>query len=403
MVPLLFLFTACQEQIVNYNDGYDDGLTPSGPPTIEQIVLAADTAGLPKAITAAEMGDIVVIQGSNLSQIKSLTFNGIEADLKSIYAVNSYVVVPVPRVLFDEADATGKVVIETSKGTAEANLTVAAPKLVVDGFYNEFANVGDTVDIVGRNFDLFEVDSINGTVKAGDTDVEILAVSERTLTVVVPTETPDGTEFTVSSKIYAEKRNQPARLKFREGGGSLMGKAEFENWDQGKGKGPKDGDYRADGKKKGEPKPLIGLYRDWFIFCDGNLGGSQFIWAGGANVSGDGNDPTVADFSNHKDDYEFKFEMLTTRAFTSGSLEFEFGGTKAPWKPSESAAANTNGKWRTIRFDAKDALAGTGTGWVNLAIQYSQSVDDAVIGFAMCNFRVAKKVSDTVSYEKISK
>jgi hypothetical protein len=84
-------------------------------------------------------------------------------------------------------------------------------------------------------------------------------------------------------------------------------------------------------------------------------------------------------------------------------VDFEFGGTKASWKPSESAAANTNGKWRTIRFDAKDALAGTGAGWVNLAIQYSQTVDDAVVGFAMCNFRVAKKVDDKVSYEKISK
>ncbi|WP_312191941.1 hypothetical protein, partial [Sphingobacterium sp.] len=66
---------SCQKDIVNYNDGYDDQLTSDGPPVIEKVSTAAD---LNATITSAALTDMIVLQGNNLAELKSVKLNDVE-------------------------------------------------------------------------------------------------------------------------------------------------------------------------------------------------------------------------------------------------------------------------------------------------------------------------------------
>ncbi|GHT81650.1 hypothetical protein FACS189467_6080 [Bacteroidia bacterium] len=405
----------CQPDIVTYDNGYDDGLTPAGPPAISSIVLALDTAETPSGIEVAAMGDLITILGTNLSQVQSITFNGVPADSREWTAVNSYITVPIPReIISDEQAAQKKVVVTTSKGSAEYTLAVGAPKLLVDGFYNEFASAGDTIDIIGDNFDLFQF-ATSGKVKLQDgTDADtfpIYNVTRNILTVVIPKETLDGALISVTSDFYQEKTGgDPLTISFRENGFSLMSPENYENWD-------KKINHGTDGSNKGDPKPLKGLHRNWFIYVKGALK-TQWIWGGGVNALGanaNGYEAVVANPEN----YEVKFEILTRQPLAGKqAIGFEYNGKdEVFWEAGESVAFSTNGKWKTVRFSAEEIMLaknirspnGNGTKKVvtseycGLGLDYSQAAGEPNVDFAICNFRVVPKRGDVPpTYEHIS-
>jgi hypothetical protein len=384
LTPILasiLLLAACQKEIVTYNDGYDDGLTPHGAPTITKIVLATDTASDPAALTNAAMGDVITILGENLSQVKSIAFNGIEVDPKLWYAVNAYIVVPIPRVLLDDDQVTNKVIVTTSKGTAQHELVVEVPRLIVEGLFNEFAQAGDTVQVLGKNFDLFEVGQTEGDVSVNGTAVTVLSVGETALQIIIPADTPDSAIFEATSDIAKERNVPAARFSFREQGISLNDQGEYKSWGE---------NYRADGTQKGEPKPCAGI--SWYFRVASTVDNDwyDFLWAGGLNVNAE----NVGIFSA-LEGYELRFEMLTMLPLSQGTFAFEWAGTKADWVITGGLPINTNGTWKTMRLNAKNYLTGsTATGsWNNFAIMYSIGTTNVVIAdFSMSNIRLVKKI-----------
>jgi hypothetical protein len=372
--------TACQEEIVNYNEGYDDGLTPNGAPKIDMIAYAKDTAAQLTAIDGAAMSDMIVIYGENLSQIQSIRFNDVDADLKTVYAVNSRITMPVPRQFPTIED--NKLTITTSQGNITRDFVVTIPPLILNGLYNEFADAGDTVKIMGANFDLYDITIEKAEVKISGQTLDIIEAANDYVSVQIPEGTPDGAIITVTSPTVVEQGyEKPLEVSFREWGMSLEQET-YGSW------GDK---YPADGTKAGEPKPLTG--KDWYTRVVGSFENSYWGWifAGGANM-------TDQDFVDHWENYDIKYEVLTQKPFSIGNFEFEYnGGERKTWQPGAGGIPlNTYGAWKTVTFDAsrfvnKQAALGS---WANFAIAFQAASSETItVDISFSNFRVVKKLN----------
>jgi hypothetical protein len=69
------MLVSCQD-IVTYNDGYDDGMTSNGVPSISAIYRADDTE-MTAPLTGAAFEDMIKLTGENLSHAKKVMLNEI--------------------------------------------------------------------------------------------------------------------------------------------------------------------------------------------------------------------------------------------------------------------------------------------------------------------------------------
>ena len=76
---LLATLFSCQD-VVTYNDGYDDGMNSFGAPDVQGIYSPDDT-DLQVPLTKGGFGEMIVLVGENLSNVTKITFNNMEVDL----------------------------------------------------------------------------------------------------------------------------------------------------------------------------------------------------------------------------------------------------------------------------------------------------------------------------------
>lgn len=85
---------SCQD-IVTYNDGYDDGMTSNGAPSISAIYRADDTE-MTAPLTGAAFEDMIKLTGENLSHARKVMLNDVEIALSEVYATAHAVYFPIP-------------------------------------------------------------------------------------------------------------------------------------------------------------------------------------------------------------------------------------------------------------------------------------------------------------------
>ena len=129
---LTVFFMACDD-IVTYDDNYDDGTVSNGPPVITRI---SPVETPEKDTTEGSFNQMIIIHGENLSQVKSILFNDQAVDLKEVYAVATKIVVPIPGTVPNEI--TNKVVVTTAKGSTEYAFKISFPDLIINGFSFDF-------------------------------------------------------------------------------------------------------------------------------------------------------------------------------------------------------------------------------------------------------------------------
>ncbi len=210
---LVFLATACSD-VVTYNDGYDDQLASYGPPSVNRITTAKDTA---TTITESSLAEMITLHGNNLTDITSIFINDVEVDLSTIYAVRTRLTLPVPRILPMEAD--NKIKVTTKLGTVSVPLTVNVPPLTLSGLDNEYAAVGDTVNVNGANFDLYEIVDGKGKVYFGDIEAKIDTTTAEYVAVIVPQGATQGDRIHVVGPLadmYAPGRYMDNRGLFQD-------------------------------------------------------------------------------------------------------------------------------------------------------------------------------------------
>ncbi|MCC8408580.1 glycan-binding surface protein [Mucilaginibacter sp. UR6-1] len=151
----------------------------AGPPTITGFRLYAqsplDSVIAEDAdIKAIRPGDMIVIQGNNLDNMRAVFFNGFPAAINTAFSSKNNFVVEVPGNIpfatIPEADFnTVKVV--TEGGTVIKKFPIVAPKPIITGISNEMPNPGETITLYGSG--LFAVTKLT---LPGNIDVPVTGV-----------------------------------------------------------------------------------------------------------------------------------------------------------------------------------------------------------------------------------
>lgn len=338
---------ACSD-VVNMNDDWDDGLSANGAPAVRKITASSDTT---KAISIAILNQSISIFGDNLSQVEEVRINDIKLDLSQVYAKRHRLELIVPRIL--PSEVTNTVTIRTRLGETTVPLTVTIPDLKITGFLNEFAADEDTVEIVGSDFDLYQIDSINATVKFNSQDIKIFNCSESSFSIEVPkgTSTEEASHLTISSP----EINGTLIFPFREKGIPIMTNDE-RTWSGGPWWAT---GYVEVGSDSNPTAPLFKRYIPVKKTCPTawdytNVLMSHF-WL----------DDSATDLLANPENYYVKMEILTSEN-TPLSKEIHIGnsdglrGDMYKWDPvtSDNVSINTQGKWMTVALEAADVFRG---------------------------------------------
>ncbi|WP_158557193.1 glycan-binding surface protein [Mucilaginibacter conchicola] len=325
---------SCNKDVVTYDKIKKESEVSTAPPTITSITKVDRTTNL----TEADLSQLVMIQGTNLSGLKSVKFNDVEADLKQAYVKTKEIVVPVPRLL--PGDVTNKVTVTTALGTATADLKINVPALKVNGLYNEFALPGDTTTITGDNFDIYKITKEDAKVSFGGTQATVLSGDQKTLTIIVPASIPRA-EAVVN--LVTPELPDGLKMNYRHLGQIVNIQNKLWAGEQ----------WQTNGGNLGDPKPINGTFSHIHGVSIGQWGWYDQIH--GCNFP-----VTDADILNHLDQYDLKFELNTEKDHPLSQMFIKFSmrfSITYEWNLYDSGESlNTYGNWQTITLDAKKVM-----------------------------------------------
>lgn len=339
---------ACSD-VVNINEGWDDDLSADGAPTVRKITASADTT---QAISVASLNQSIAIFGDNLSHVEEIRVNDVELDLSQVFAKRHRLELVVPRIL--PGEVTNTLTIKTNLGETTVPLTVTLPNLKVTGFLNDFAVDGDTVQVIGSDFDLYKIDSINATVKLNGQDIRIFNCLESAFSIQIPEGTPleETSHLTISSPEIDKAIDVP----FREVGIPILTN-NSNTWVNG-----------------WWPTGIIGVNPDsdpaapmfkWYIPMKKSFSGAwqyenimiTHFWL----------DNNAADLLANPENYYVKMEILNpeetpvARYVKMGNPNLEGDDLLYNWDPAATnngVSLNTMGKWQTVAIEAIDVFRG---------------------------------------------
>jgi hypothetical protein len=374
------LLASCQD-VVEYQAILDASNTSTGAPKITKISPVTDRT---KEITGGELSQIIIIQGTNLAGVKAIYFNDVESDIKDVYVKVNEIVLPVPRVL--PLEVTNKIKIVTELGETSAPFEVNIPPLVLKGLKNEFALPGDTVNIVGDNFDIYKFTEEDLVIRLNNTSVKIIEATQTVIRVEIPSGAQDNSVISLSSPNVTEAKTIPYR---KSGFAGII----LDNLARGHWGGA---EWQTDGTKLGDPKPIINRPFIHIIKTVGQYSGFEFLNCNTTAVTA----AEDLDFFAHPENYYFKFELNTDIAhpITRLSFLFQWNWQNAYlWIAGENGSLNTFGEWETMTFEATDVFTQYQStekftfDYLNDFRIWMNPYEASDLNFSVCNFRVEKK------------
>jgi hypothetical protein len=343
-----------------------------GIPTISRVAQPLDNNG----IDSGSFTQWVIIYGTNLASTQSVSFNDQTVVYKTLYASDTSVTVQIPRAI--PQDISNTITLTTKGGTATYNFTTVIPALQLNGMFNEYAAIGDTLTLIGQNFDLYGLDTSSTTVTfTGGAKVNVVAGAASTLKVIVPSDAQPGPvvvngaaplNISISTKAwYHDNRN------------FLFDMSNFTGWNGSA--------YLSSGPS---PAPINGPYFKvakswqggwaWDPFCSNNCAMPAELV----------NDP--AQYVN----YALKFEMNIPAGPPSLPLKlymcFNSGNFKEYFYDAGAGAYpfSTNGKWETFTVPLKNWGNLNGLAFSNPIIMefMLKDANPSQSNFSICNFRM---------------
>lgn len=383
------LTTSCSD-VVNYEDDIEDIYSNSGAPVITAIYDVKDTK-LENALQEGSLNQMIRITGNNLAKAKSVTFNGIEVDVRSIYATTTASYMKIPREIPEAVD--NKIVYTTDRGTVTYDFRVNIPHMSCEGLANEFALPGESVQVKGEFFDLFgfsdsESDAtitMTNEAEGYSKALEVDSLTEEYMGVLIPEDAPDNSVITLT---WTEPGNVAMQktIPYRYTRYMLFDDLNTVGWWDGT-----PATYITDGTADGDPETLGW---DYFRF-KGYF--PQWQWT---QCGGGANWPDI-DCTAAPADYVFKFEVCNSASYPFyDSAEYGYlfslnGGTNYPWNPSSGMSYNTYGEWKTISIPldkvASNGVPAPGT-WSNFVLVMQPNTDGGWnVDHSFANFRIEPK------------
>lgn len=369
------------DDIVEYNDGYTaaDKMANTGAPEILAVYNIGDTAKT-TPITEAEIGTMVRIEGKNLNNVQSITFNTVPVALDDIYTASTYANVRVPETLSFEH--VNKIEYTTDRGSASFDFVVPFPSLTVGSLDNEFANAGGTVTVNGANFDVYEFGS-QSKVFVGDKEAAVSDVTKQSMTIQIPEGTPDNSLITLKWST-SDGSAKTVSLPFRPTNSLLY--ADFDDVSINK-----DGAVKVDIEGDDATSTASSTLGHKHLHFTGNF--DAWAW----NTYDISRNMIDAGDITNLDDYVLKFEVLTTNEHPlteATGLKFCFNwGDTYNWNPANGAGINTFGNWQTVTLPlapmATKGISAAGK-WQTLRITMQPSAAYSA-DFCIGNIRIVKK------------
>ena len=375
----LFAMASCDD-IVTYNDNYDDGMTSTGAPVINAIYDSEDTE-YTTPLESAVFEQMLVIAGNNLAQVKKIMFNDVEMQLSEVYATREKAFMPVPRQIPE--NVTNKIVYETELGSTTFDFTVNIPEVKVEGLYYEFCQPGDTVQIVGDYFDLygFDGETETSTIKMNGQDLKVDSISEGYIAVVIPEDAQPNSVIDIN---YEGLNGSVHRqVSYMNTDGLLWEKSFVESYSY-----PEKVSFVKGDVEKSEP--------DYYINLKGDFKAWDWIDIIKSTVN------ISSEVAASPDDYLLKFDVCSaenTPFYNSGDAGYRLvlntgGNTSYAWNPSSVISFGTYGKWRTISLDLVSVATKTqplSGGNVNFEVAIHPN-SNWTVNHSFANFRIEKKL-----------
>lgn len=357
------VFSACSD-VVDYQ--IPDKFSSNGAPVITQIFDVQDV-NLANPLQEGKLNQLIRIQGSNLSHVKKVSFNGVEVDVRQVYAEadNSYV--KIPRVIPE--NITDQLIYETEQGTVTVNFPISIPSVELDGLMNEFALQGNSAQLSGDYFDLY---GFNDTTDASPASIVISnaefgyslkihadSCTEEYTSIFIPKDCPDNSLITFTWEELDGKHSKT--IPYRMTNELMFGNFDGDvGWWSDLGK-----DAVTDGSNYGDPQSL-GYNFMRFVYT-----WEPWSW----NGTGLGCNWRWIEASTHPEDYYFVFETCTATStpfkdygdndmyhnMNGGWLMTLNGGSpRCQFDPvAEWGLLNTYGEWVTIRMPLDRVIAGS--------------------------------------------
>ncbi|WP_455674421.1 glycan-binding surface protein [Phocaeicola sp.] len=378
MFAATFTMVSCQD-VVTYNDGYDDGITSIGAPSITAIYDVEDTEKtIP--LTEGAFEDMIMVTGTNLSHVKKIRLNDVEVEANEIYATAKVAYFPIPRIVPGEIN--NKLYYETEQGNTSIDFTVNIPEVSVTGLYNEFALPGSSVKVNGAFFDLYGFGGGNesSTIMMNGMMLEVDSLTEQYMSVIIPEDATDNSTIVFSWESAGGVKS--VSVPYRNTANVLWNLDTPDVYGFWAGT-----ELITAGGSANEPVPLNGSYF--------RINGSFGAWSWNNLLCG-GCDFPVEVVANPSD-YWLKFEVNSASGnpfYDSASAGYliQLNGGQYVWNPSSAGSFNTYGNWCTVRLDlAAVATNGLNVGWNNL-FWIMQPNSDWNIDHSFANIRIEKKL-----------
>lgn len=378
-VTLLTTVIACQD-VVTYDDNYDDGMTSSGIPEIRGIYSPEDT-DLQSPLTKGGFNDMIVLVGENLSDVTKVTFNNLEVDISEIYATSNKACFPVPGDMPEEI--TNKMYYETELGNTTFDFRLDVPDAEINGLYNEFALPGTSVQIKGKYFELYGFGkNASSVVKLGDTELDIESVTDQTITAKIPQDASDNSMIVLEWNGTDGHRSY--KLPYRQTSSLVWDLSDLATYGIWGGK-----DFITDGSNTGDPETLFGS----FFRVKGTYGAWKYTGLPSGNIFVD------EEIAANPSDYLFKFEVNSASDYPfyditskTGGYMIKLNGGNYQWKYMLDENLNTFGEWRTVSLELKDvATLAMKSGKIALTLAMQPNVEWNV-DHSFANIRIEKKI-----------
>lgn len=302
-------------------------------PGVPVITRVAQPLELSANLKEGNLNDWLIIYGMNLSTAQQVTFNNEVVERNDFYAVDSMISVKIPRRI--PSAVNNKIEVTTKGGVASYDFTINIPVLALQGMYNEYTAIGDTLVLVGKNFDLYDVNETDGEVTfAGNVKAPIVEASADAIKVVVPPGAQVGKVTINSPKLSAPLSTDGY---FRDDRNLFFPLTPY----------PDDEIYGGWMASSGPvPAPINGNYYHVVQNWDAN-----YQWLTLFSV------PRHLGVVGATDNYVLKFEVNALKPIRNMQATFYLDyGPAYQWKPFEETGTGsftTNGKWKTVTIPMK--------------------------------------------------